>query len=66
MISGVAFGLTADGTFGGTIGISLALGTAVGTRRSRRLRTVIPAVVRIGFFTFGRTVAEILFASIGC
>ena len=66
MISGVAFGLTADGTFGGTIGISLALGTAVGTRRSRRLRTVIPAVVRIGFFTFTFTIVEILFTAIGC
>ena len=66
MISGVAFGLTADGTFGGTIGISLALGTAVGTRRSRRLRTVVPAVVGISLFTFGRTVVEILFTAIRC
>ena len=66
MISGVAFGLTADGTFGGTIGISPALGTAVGTRRSRRFRAVIPAVVSISFFTFGRTVAEILFTAIRC
>ena len=66
MISGVAFGLTADGTFGGTIGISLALGTAVGTRRSCRLRAVIPAVVRIGFFTFTFTIVEILFTAIRC
>ena len=66
MISGVALGLTADGTFGFAVSISLALGTAVGTRRSCRLRTVVPAVVGISLFTFGRTVVEILFTAIRC
>lgn len=66
MISGIAFGLTAEGTFGLAVSISLALGTAVGTRRSQRLRTVIPAVVSISLFAFGNAIVEILFAAIGC